>query len=117
MPTSVERAARAELDARERDDLDLVARVMTIANRAGNSLDTILARLARRPSGRRLTAGEAVAGVAFAASVVPALGTFSVLWRRAPWSIARDFVAFSSAFAAEVAGEAGPAPVPPPARR
>lgn len=110
VPRSVAQPAHDLLEARERADLDLVARVMTVANRSGNSLDAVL----ERASGRarpRLQAGELVAGVAFGAAIPPALAVLSLLRRRAPWTIARDFFEFSGAFAREVAGQSSPAHV------
>ncbi len=67
--------------ARERDDLDLVTTVMTIANRSANTFDALLARLSGRPvSGSRLL-DELLIGTAVALSVPP-VAAYVALARR-----------------------------------
>lgn len=69
-------------DSRERDDLDLVTRVMTVANRSANMFDALLGRLRGRPvPGSRLP-DELMIGTIVAFSIPPVAAYLALAGRR-----------------------------------
>jgi hypothetical protein len=86
------------LGERERDDVETVARAMTVANRVGNTVDALLARLRGDPvEGSRL-ANELAIALLFAGAA-PWVAALLAYWRRQdPLSLLRDFRRFSAAF-------------------
>lgn len=68
----------------ERDDLELVTSVMTIANRSANTFDALLARVRGRPvPGSRLL-DELLVGWGVALSIPPVAGYLALARRRRP---------------------------------
>ena len=74
VPAEFEDELARYYSAAERDDLDLVTTVMTVANRSANTFDALLARLRGRPvPGSRLL-DELLIATGVAASVPPVAG-------------------------------------------
>ena len=82
VPAEFEDELARYYSAAERDDLDLVTTVMTIANRSANTFDALLARLRGRPvRGSRLR-DELLIGTGVALSIPP-VAAYIALTRRA----------------------------------
>jgi AhpD family alkylhydroperoxidase len=83
VPAEFEAELARYYSATERDDLDLVTTVMTIANRSANTFDALLARLGGRPvPGSRLL-DELLIGTGVALSIPP-VAAYLALTRRRP---------------------------------
>jgi AhpD family alkylhydroperoxidase len=66
----------------ERDDLDVVTRVMTIANRSANAFDALRERLRGRPGPGSRLPDELIIGTFVAASIPPVAGYLALTRRR-----------------------------------
>lgn len=98
----VERAAGAVLDEVERRDLETIARLMTVANRCGNTLDALLSRLRGAPDLEGRLCDELVVSSLVVLATPPVVALLS-LWRRElPTTIAAAFFRFSRQFDEEV---------------
>jgi AhpD family alkylhydroperoxidase len=93
----------ARFGAGGRAAIEATARFMTLANRAGNTLDALLARLQGQPVPGSTLPSDLAIGLPTAA-IVPVVGAALAPWfGRTPWAFAREFMAFSKGF--RVAGE------------
>lgn len=82
VPAEFEHELARYYGAAERDDLDLVTTVMTVANRSANTFDALLARLRGRPvPGSRLL-DELVIATGVAVSIPPVAGYLALTRRR-----------------------------------
>lgn len=92
------RYGRALADADGRAAIEATARFMTLANRAGNTLDALLARLQGQPVPGSTLPSDLAIGLP-AAALVPTVGAALAPWfGRTPWAFAREFSAFSKGF-------------------
>ena len=89
---------QAFYDAREQQDIAMIARVMTWANRAANTIDSLLARRRGEPlPNRRARDDYIVGGLGLLALIIPACVVAG--WRRTtPLGVMRDFTSFSESF-------------------
>ncbi len=82
VPAEFEDELARHYGSAEREDLDLVTIVMTIANRSANTFDALLGRLRGRPvPGSRLL-DELLIGTGVALSIPPVAGYLAVVQRR-----------------------------------
>ena len=82
VPAEFEDELARHYGSAERDDLDLVTIVMTIANRSANTFDALLGRLRGRPvPGSRLL-DELLIGTGVALSIPPVAGYLALVRRR-----------------------------------
>ena len=82
LPAEFEDELERYYDAAERDDLDLVTTVMTVANRSANTFDALLARLRGRPvPGSRLL-DELLIATGVAVSIPPVAGYLALTRHR-----------------------------------
>ncbi len=82
VPVELEDELARHYDPRERDDLDLVTRIMTFANRSANTFDALLGRLRGRPvPGSRLP-DELMIGTIVAFSIPPVAAYLALAGRR-----------------------------------
>lgn len=79
-------------------DVETVARAMTLANLSGNTLDAFLARLRGNPRAGSHVASELAISALFGLVLLP-VGAILVAFRRQPpWAIARDFGRYRRGF-------------------
>jgi AhpD family alkylhydroperoxidase len=88
----LERDLTASYSSREREDLDTVVRVMTLANLTGNTFEAFLSRLRGAPvPGSRLP-NEFVLASSYVLGMVPVALMLSVRRRAAPHQLMREFL-------------------------
>jgi AhpD family alkylhydroperoxidase len=85
-------------NAREQRDIEMIARVMTWANRGANTIDSVLARRRGEPRPQsRARDDYTVGGLGLVALILPACVVAG--WRRTtPLGVLRDFNSFSKSF-------------------
>ena len=88
---------------RERADIELVARAMTLFNRSANTFDALLSRTRGVPSRHSSVVDELVLGSALVLVAPAMVAALSVLQRKTPLRLAREFQAFSDKFEEEIA--------------
>jgi AhpD family alkylhydroperoxidase len=98
---------RIPLDLRQ--DIEAVARAITLANRVGNTFDALLERTSGRPLPGSRPVDEAVVSAAFLAIAPLVAGVMSAWTGKSPRTLARDFLLFSDAFEIESEEHARPA--------
>ena len=98
VPEPIDTHFQALYDAREQHDIAMIARVMTWANRAANTIDSLLARRRGEPlPNRRARDDYIVGGFGLLALIIPACVVAG--WRRTtPLGVMRDFTSFSESF-------------------
>lgn len=104
VPEQLERAARARLGPRTMADIDTIARTMTIANRAANTVDALRARLGGQPVADSRLCDEVVVSTGFAAAAPPVVAMLAWRGRRTPWQLLREFRTFRRRFEDDGAG-------------
>ena len=86
----LERVVAAEYDDRERDAIQLAARVITAANLFGNTFDALVERTRGRPAPDSRLFDEVVISVAFLAAVPPVGLALAVIRKKAPMELLRE---------------------------
>ncbi|MBA2664984.1 MAG: carboxymuconolactone decarboxylase family protein [Bradymonadaceae bacterium] len=92
---ALEREALARNSEQELRDIELVARVMTLANRSTNNIDALLARIQGEPVEGSRALDEWVIGTASALGLITMVPALCVWRRQSPFALARDFRRFS----------------------
>ncbi|ORV11652.1 hypothetical protein AWB96_19950 [Mycobacteroides chelonae] len=94
-PAEIVADAARHHNAGERHNIEAVALVMTIVNRSANTMDALLCRLRGEPASQSLGAEVAITVglAAIGPVIVPAL---SVILRKSPWRLLREFRAFTA---------------------
>ena len=102
VPESIETEFQAFYDQREQSDIDTIARVMAFANRAANTIDSLLARRRGEPwPDTRALDDYLLGGLGIASMILPAVMIAG--WRRtSPLAVVRDFNAFSKRYDDEI---------------
>ncbi len=85
-------------DARIRDLIEAVARLMNTANLMANSFDALLSRLRGQPAPHSRLGDELVFGALFALGVPMGGLGLAILRKKGPLRLAKEFITFSEAF-------------------
>ena len=98
VPEPIEAHFQTFYNTREQRDIELISRVMTWANRAANTIDSLLARRRGEPLPEsRARDDYIVGGLGLVALILPACVVAG--WRRTtPLGVLRDFTSFSKSF-------------------
>ncbi len=98
VPEPIETHFQTFYNTREQRDIELISRVMTWANRAANTIDSLLARRRGEPLPEsRARDDYIVGGLGLVALILPACVVAG--WRRTtPLGVLRDFTSFSKSF-------------------
>jgi AhpD family alkylhydroperoxidase len=107
VPDELERAARAGLGRRTMADIDTIARTMTVANRAANTVDALRSRLGGQPVAGSRPCDEVVVSAGFAAAAPPVVAMLAWRRRRTPWQLLGEFRAFRRRFEDDAVGFPG----------
>ena len=75
-------------------DIETVARVMTIVNRAFNTSEALFSRMKGKPSGHSRLVDELLIGIAFALLYPVVMLMVAFLQRKSPIAVVRGFLAF-----------------------
>ena len=94
----IEREASEVFDAATLRDIETVARVMTIMNRSGNTVDALLSRLGGTPTGGSRLPDEVVLTILMLLVGPPVILSLSLGRREAPWSVLRRLDDFARDF-------------------
>ena len=105
-PLDVEAQLDSTFSLRERRDIETVARMMTVANLVGNTVDALLARLEGQSVDDSNLADELVLTAGFSAVAPWVVLLLAVLGRKSPLAVFRAFQQFSSTFEQPPAGKA-----------
>ncbi len=98
LPEEMEEEISKTLSMAEREDIETVARVMTVANRCANTVDAFLSRCKGSPSSHSRLVDELVIGSGFLLVYPLMMVVLALMQKRSPLSVFRDFAGSQEEF-------------------